>query len=282
MTTKYLVEDLNPTGYLQVMDEVSGGAVQVRYTFGNMLVSQTRTPSTSPATSFYGYDAHGNIAFLTDATGNETDTYTYDAWGNLVGRTGSTSNTRLFAGEEFDPDLGLINLRARQYDPQRGRFRMSDLVDGDLKKPLTLNRYLYANSDPVSLVDPSGMEGEEYGLGLAPAAALAGGATITVGAVGAGSAIGAGTVTLVSTVVGVAGIVAACELIKGSGLSKDEVTLVALQTGNPFLAALAVCGRTITCTEMIGPAPMGACVFKCPDGTVAHCPCTFTECVKEE
>ena len=42
VTTQYLVDDLNPTGYLQVMDEVSGGAVQVRYTFGNMLVSQTR------------------------------------------------------------------------------------------------------------------------------------------------------------------------------------------------------------------------------------------------
>ena len=62
VTTQYLVDDLNPTGYLQVMDEVSGGAVQVRYTFGNMLVSQTRSPSTSPSTSFYGYDAHGNIS----------------------------------------------------------------------------------------------------------------------------------------------------------------------------------------------------------------------------
>ncbi len=51
VSTKYLVDELNPTGYLQVMDEASGGTVQVRYTFGNMLVSQTRTPSTSPATS---------------------------------------------------------------------------------------------------------------------------------------------------------------------------------------------------------------------------------------
>ncbi len=102
VTTQYLVDELNPTGYLQVMDEVSGGAVQVRYTFGDMLVSQTRTPSTSPTTSFYGYDAHGNIGFLTDTTGAETDTYVYDAFGNLVGSTGSTSNTRLFAGEELE------------------------------------------------------------------------------------------------------------------------------------------------------------------------------------
>ena len=283
MTTTYLVDDLNPTGFLQVMDEVSSGVVQVRYTFGNMLVSETRTPSTSAATSFYGYDAHGDIAFLTDVTGAETDTYMYDAWGNLIGRSGSTLNTRLYVGEEFDPDLGLINLRARQYDPQRGRFKTSDLVDGVLEKVLTLNRYLYANSDPVSLVDPSGMEGEEYGLSLAPAAALAGGATITVGVVGASGAIGAGTATFVSTVVGVAGIVVACELIKGSGLSKDEVTLTGLQTGNPFLAALAVCARKMICEEKLDETgPMGSCAFRCPNGTKAYCPCTNETCESEE
>jgi YD repeat-containing protein len=95
-TTKYLVDDLNPTGYLQVIDEVSGGAVQVRYTFGNMLVSQTRTPSGSPSTSFYGYDAHGNTAFLADATGTVTDTYDYDAWGNVIAVTGTTANSRFY------------------------------------------------------------------------------------------------------------------------------------------------------------------------------------------
>ena len=86
--------------------------MQVRYTFGNMLVSQTRSPSTSPATSFYGYDAHGSISFLTDSAGNVTDNYDYDAFGNPISRIGLTPNTRLYVGEEFDPDLGLITLRA--------------------------------------------------------------------------------------------------------------------------------------------------------------------------
>jgi len=34
ITTQYLVDDLNPTGYAQVMDELAGGTVQRTYTYG--------------------------------------------------------------------------------------------------------------------------------------------------------------------------------------------------------------------------------------------------------
>ena len=104
----------------------------------------------------YGYDAHGSINFLTDGSGNVTDTYTYDGWGNLVAATGSTPNTRLYAGEEFDPDLGLINLRARQYRPSTGRFWTIDPAMGTLGQPTTLNRYLYAEGDPTDRLDSRG------------------------------------------------------------------------------------------------------------------------------
>jgi RHS repeat-associated protein len=157
-TTQYLVDELNPTGYLQVMDEVPGGAVQVRYTYGNMLVSQTRDASTTPATSFYGYDAHQDVTFLTDATGTLTDTYVYDGWGKLVSATAGTPNTRLYEGQEVDPDLGLINLRARQYDPSMGRFLTIDPLMGRLLKPTSLNRYLSADADPENLWDPNGSQ----------------------------------------------------------------------------------------------------------------------------
>jgi RHS repeat-associated protein len=106
----------------------------------------------------YGYDAHRNIAFLTDATGAITDTYTYDGWGNLVPSTGSTVNTHLYAGQEFDSDLGLIDLRARQYRPSTGRFLNLDPLAGELLKPTSLNRYLYADADPINLWDPKGMQ----------------------------------------------------------------------------------------------------------------------------
>jgi len=104
----------------------------------------------------YGFDAHGNITFLTDASGAVTDSYDYDAWGILVASTGSTLNTRRYAGEELDPDLGLINLRARQYKPGTGRFLTLDPVVGQRNAPLSFNRYLYAHGNPIDLNDPTG------------------------------------------------------------------------------------------------------------------------------
>jgi RHS repeat-associated protein len=129
VTTQYLVDDLNPTGFSQVLEELVGGAVKVRFTYGNSIVSQTRDPGEANTTSFYGYDAQGNITFLTDGNGTITDTYAYDAWGNVIGQTGTTTNTRLYTGEELDPDLGLFNLRGRQYRASTGRFVTVDLLD---------------------------------------------------------------------------------------------------------------------------------------------------------
>jgi RHS repeat-associated protein len=180
VTTRYLVDDLNPTGYLQVLEEVSGGAVQVAYTYGTMLVSQRRV-ATGGTVTYYGYGARGDIAFLTDATGAVTDSYDYDAWGNLVAHSGSTPNTRLFGGEELDPNLGLINLRARQYWPGTGRLGTLDPAMGMTRYPITFNRYLYANGDPIDLKDPSGRFDYFEGFGLTKLNAAIGAVNVVVG-----------------------------------------------------------------------------------------------------
>ncbi len=178
VTTRYMVDELNPTGYSQVLEEVSGGDVKVRYTYGAMLLSQTRNPGGTPQTSFHGHDAHGDITFLMDSTASVTDTYDHDAWGSLIASVGTTPNSRLYAGEELDADLELINLRARQYSPKSGRFLTLDPKMGDPRSPLSLNRYLYANADPANLTDPNGTEaGVGYLGGLAFGAAVVGAAT---------------------------------------------------------------------------------------------------------
>ena len=156
VTTHYLVDSNNPTGYAQVVEEIVGGQVVRQYTYGHDLVSQRQLVGGQWQTSFYGYDGHGSVRYLTDASGAVTDTYTYDAFGTLLSRTGTTANDYLYAGERFDADLGLYYLRARHMNPATGRFFTQDTHDGVAYDPLSLHKYLYANANPVDRADPSG------------------------------------------------------------------------------------------------------------------------------
>jgi len=106
--------------------------------------------------SFYGFDGHGNVRFLTDTNGNLTDTYTYDAFGTLIAGNVVTSNNYLYCGQQFDSDLGLYYNRAWYLNTDTGRFLSSDSYEGNNEDPLSLHKYLYAQCDPVDHVDPSG------------------------------------------------------------------------------------------------------------------------------
>jgi RHS repeat-associated protein len=155
VTTRYLVDELNPTGYAQVIEEVVGGSAQRTYTYGSALLSQNEISSNRM--SFYGSDGHGSVRLLTDTAGEITDTYDYDAFGNIVNAFGSTPNDYLYSGERFDPAAGAYHLRERYYNPQRGRFLTTDPFPGFLEEPPTQNDYSYVGGDPANLVDPSGL-----------------------------------------------------------------------------------------------------------------------------
>ena len=92
-------------------------------------------------------------------------TYDYDAFGNLIHSTGTTYNNYLFAGEQFDPDLGLYFNRARYLNASTGRFFSMDSVDGDDENPSSLQKYVYTAADPVNSVDPSGNEDVSEAIG---------------------------------------------------------------------------------------------------------------------
>jgi RHS repeat-associated protein len=89
-----------------------------------------------------------------------TDTYDYDAFGNVVNQTGSTPGNYLFAGEQYDPALGLYYNRARYLNTATGRFWSMDTYKGDKWRPTTLHRYSYSWNNPPNVVDPSGMDGD--------------------------------------------------------------------------------------------------------------------------
>jgi len=58
---------------------------------------------------------------------------------------------------------GLVYMRARYYSPDMRRFVNADIVAGKLSNAITLNRFAYANGNPVSFVDPFGLSAERSG-----------------------------------------------------------------------------------------------------------------------
>jgi RHS repeat-associated protein len=152
VTTGFLVDDRNPTGYAQVLEEVVGGAVERSYAYGLKLVSQKQ----ASGVSFYGFDGHGSVRYLTDASGNVTDAYTYEGFGNLIHSTETTTNAYLYAGEQIDPNTRLYYLRARHLNPNLGQFTARDSFPGDQDDPLTIHPYAYVKSNPLNAHDPTG------------------------------------------------------------------------------------------------------------------------------
>jgi RHS repeat-associated protein len=158
VTTTFLVDDQNPTGYVQVIRATSSNGNTDNYVYGLERVSQVAfiDSSSTTLTSYYVYDGQGSVRALTNASGTVTDTYDYDAFGNLLHSTGTTPNNYLYVGEELDPDLHFYYLRARYLNAPTGRFLTVDPYLGDLTDPISLHRYLYAGADPVNNHDPNG------------------------------------------------------------------------------------------------------------------------------
>jgi RHS repeat-associated protein len=102
---------------------------------------------------YFVQDDMGNIeGTLYDST-HVASTIDYEGFG-APEVTGDSTNRLMWKGLPYDPDLGLIYMRARWYDPSIGRFMSED--------PLGLqggiNPYVFANDDPINGFDPSGMD----------------------------------------------------------------------------------------------------------------------------
>ena len=108
----------------------------------------------------YHFDSRGSTVALTDMTGAVIDTYRYDTYGKLLYRSGSDDTVLLYNGRDgvvFDQN-GLYYMRARYYSPLFRRFVNADIIHGEISDSTSLNRYAYVNGNPVSFVDPFGLE----------------------------------------------------------------------------------------------------------------------------
>ncbi len=61
------------------------------------------------------------------------------------------------AGGLYDPDTGLVRFGARDYDAETGRWTAEDPVGFVGQDGQDTNLYVYVASDPVNLIDPTGL-----------------------------------------------------------------------------------------------------------------------------
>ncbi|NLT53990.1 MAG: RHS repeat-associated core domain-containing protein, partial [Actinomycetales bacterium] len=98
--------------------------------------------------------AHLNIAADTQAV---TKRYT-TPFGASRGTNPAWVDDKTFLGKPTDQQTGLTHVGAREYDPLIGRFISVDPVM-NTTKPLSLNGYTYTENNPVTIADPSGLDG---------------------------------------------------------------------------------------------------------------------------
>lgn len=122
----------------------------------------THVSGPSGARVYYHHeDVTGSTVALTDGSGTLVDEVAYDEWGVPYFRDAAAhaeaGNQHLFQGHRFDEETGLYYLRARYYDPAKGRFLQRDPM-GVWGDPLNLgNPYTFAADNPVTRGDPLGL-----------------------------------------------------------------------------------------------------------------------------
>jgi len=135
-----------------VIEERKGGSLLAHYRYAGRPLSLL----SGGTSQYYHFDALGSTVNLTNASGVQQAGYFLDPWGHVKEKEGASVNRQIFTGQEYDENTGLIYFGARYYDPDTARFITEDSYLGEQGTPPSLNRYLYAYSNPTVYIDLEG------------------------------------------------------------------------------------------------------------------------------
>ncbi len=109
-------------------------------------------------TSLVSQDANGNVIGLLSETGALRASYAYDPYGHResVGST-EISQPYGFNGKAHDSRFSIVHFGYRDYRPEEGRWLSRDPIE----EFGGLNLFAFDNNDPINIIDPFGLCGEE-------------------------------------------------------------------------------------------------------------------------
>lgn len=170
-----LVEYVNSTvldGVAQPVWRESSAAGGLADVYGLSRLSTSGGNESLAIADTYLEDGLGSVSAVLREGGAVAASLSYSPWGEEELATESLPGY----GDRFErphygynaeltsPGGGLQYLRARWYDPSMGAFGSRDSLLGGAADPATLNRYAYAEGNPVASCDPTGHESRvKYG-----------------------------------------------------------------------------------------------------------------------
>jgi RHS repeat-associated protein len=143
-------------GTLEVQITATQRITKTYYSAGSQLIAMRVITSGGNALYFLHGDHLGSTSLTTDSSGSVVARQLYDAWGNLrVKGTGLPTDVG-YTGQRFDSYIKLVQMGARWYDPEIGRWLSPDTIVPDPSNPQSLNRFGYVYNNPLKHIDPSG------------------------------------------------------------------------------------------------------------------------------
>lgn len=165
-------------GGLYERERLASGAVVHRLRVDAMgrAVAAIERSSSSETVSYVHTDHLGSGTLVTGAAGEVVARTFYDgfgiaqrgSWAGPIEAPAEPAATVGFTGRDHDPELDLVDLGGRLYDPRIARFLTADPFVQAPADTRSHNRYSYAWNNPLVTRDPSGFTGETPTLAPAP------------------------------------------------------------------------------------------------------------------
>lgn len=163
--------------YERVTDQATGDIQHKHFIYadGKLIALNTQTTDAqhelkNKQVRYLHYDSLDSVDLITDGYGLVVERRSYSTWGQqraVVWQTGSAEEViqeaitnRGYTGHEEIPEVNLIHMNGRVYDPELARFTSADPVIQDPYAVSSFNRYAYVWNNPLKYTDPTGFEAE--------------------------------------------------------------------------------------------------------------------------